>query len=109
MITANRTPAPRTGAEYLRNKARIKRRRKQNADLQRRTREERDRNKQCRTCGQPAARSERTGQLTKQCQRHLDMDVARKEIYILPFGVLVRSHRGPSHVELEYPLSGALP
>lgn len=84
-------------------------RRRNNAALQRRVREQRDRDGKCRTCGDPAAISERTGKLTKQCDRHLKMDVARKEIYILPLEVTFRPHRGPPSSELEYPLSGALP
>lgn len=82
-------------------------RRKQNAERQRQIRAERDRKKQCRTCGAPAARSARTGQLTRQCERHLDLDVARKAIYILPEQSASAAAR--RQFELEYPLAWALP
>lgn len=80
--------------------------RKKNAQYQRMVRAERDRRKQCRTCGKPAAVSQRTGRLTKQCQAHLDTDVRRKEIYILPMQSDDAKARGK--FELEYPLSGAV-
>lgn len=82
-------------------------RRQQNADRQRTIRAERDRNHQCRTCGDPAVVSDRTGLLTKQCQRHLDLDVARKAVYILPWQSLEAAAR--RKFELEYILTGALP
>lgn len=86
---------------------RTKSRLQQNAERQRTIRAERDRNKQCRTCGDPAVVSDRTGLLTKQCQRHLDLDVARKEVYILLVQSLDAKQRGK--FELEYPLAWALP
>jgi hypothetical protein len=107
-MTNHRTKsAPKTGAEYLRRKAEIKRRRKQNAERQREIRADRDRRKQCRTCGAPAVVSERTGELTKQCQRHLDLDVGRKAVYILLWQCPDALQR--RQFELLYPLSGALP
>lgn len=86
-----------------------KERLKQNAQHQREIRAVRDRDGLCRTCGDPAVVSDRTGRLTKQCRRHLGLDVARKEVYILPVGVTIRPHRGKPYLELHYPLSGALP
>jgi len=80
---------------------------KRNAERQRELRAERDRNKQCRTCGAPAVVSERTGLLTKQCQRHLDLDLARKEVYILPEQSLEAKTRGK--FEVEYKLVWVLP
>ena len=87
--------------------ARLKARRKQNADRQREVRAQRDRDHQCRTCGEPAVVSERTGVLTTACKRHLDMDVARKAIYILP--EQSREAAARRKFELEYPLAWALP
>lgn len=89
------------------NKAKLKARRKQNAQRQREIRAERDRNKQCRTCGAPAVVSERTRRLTKQCRAHLVADAGRREIYILPQQSL--DALASREFELEYPLSGALP
>jgi hypothetical protein len=85
----------------------LKARRKQNAARQREIRADRDRLKQCRTCGDPAAVSERTGLLTKQCTVHLAVDAERKLVYILPRQSLEAAAR--RKFELEYPLSGALP
>lgn len=85
----------------------LKARRKQNAERQREIREARDKAKQCRTCGAPAVVSERTGMLTKQCRRHLGMDVARKAIYILPEQSLDAAAR--RKFEIEYPIEWALP
>jgi hypothetical protein len=44
----------------------------------RRIREDRDAHGKCRTCGEPAAVSKLTGQLAKQCKKHLACDVGRK-------------------------------
>lgn len=84
-----------TGAAYLRAKAL----RKRYADRQRRIRSERDAKKQCRTCGDPAVVSKRTGQLAKQCARHLGCDANRKLPYVLAWMV---------GGELEFPL-GPIP
>lgn len=80
-----------TGAGYLRAKAKLKR----YAERIRRIRSERDRKQQCRTCGDDAVVSKRTGQLTKQCARHLGCDVHRKTPYVLPWEV---------DGQLEYPI-----
>lgn len=100
-------PPVTTGAGYLRNKARLKARRLQNKVWQRQMRAKRDRREECRTCGRPAVLSERTGLLTRQCARHLALDVARKEVYLLPWQSLEDKRRGK--FSLEYVLSGALP
>jgi len=61
----------------------VKALRKRYADRQRRIRSARDRKKRCRTCGDPAVMSERTGKLAKQCARHLGCDANRKKPYLL--------------------------
>lgn len=73
--------------------------RKRYADRQRRIRSERDAKKQCRTCGAPAVVSKRTGQLAKQCERHLDLDQNRKHPYVLAWEV---------DDDVEYPLEPIL-
>lgn len=70
---------------------------KKNAKRQRDIRAQRDRDGQCRTCGAPATHSKRTGKLARQCSTHLDCDIRRKDIYILPAS------------ETEYPLEWAPP
>lgn len=62
-----------------------KARRKKNADRQARIRERRDAAGQCRTCGEPAAVSDRTGKLAKQCRRHLKLDTERHAVIELPW------------------------
>lgn len=85
----------------------IRDQRKQNAARQRQVRSERALAKACRTCGEPAAVSDRTGLLTRQCRKHLDADAARKEVYVLPLQSL--EALASRKFDLEYPLSGALP
>jgi DNA repair exonuclease SbcCD ATPase subunit len=49
-------------------------------ERQQKLREERDRKKQCRVCGKPAAKAKRTGKLTKSCREHLKQDAGRKTV-----------------------------
>lgn len=65
--------------------ARLKKRRKRNAERQRVLRERRDRKKLCRTCGAKAVKSSRTGNLTKSCRIHLGKDLERKGVVELPW------------------------
>lgn len=60
------------------SKAAKNKRRKANARRQAQRRMGRDKKKQCRTCGKPAAMSKRTGRLAKQCKTHLSVDAERK-------------------------------
>jgi hypothetical protein len=78
--------------------------RKRTAEYQRQLRAKRDRLKQCRVCGDPAVKSERTGRLTKACRRHLGCDVTRKMPYVLAFESSYKPHRGGAVVEEWYPL-----
>jgi len=55
-----------------------KRRRYRNAKRQRVLRAYRDKHKLCRTCGAKAVKSKRTGEVSKQCGRHLRSDADRK-------------------------------
>lgn len=57
-----------------------KARRKANAERQAKLREFREQHQLCRTCGEPATASERTGKLSKQCTRHRKIDNGRKAI-----------------------------
>lgn len=93
---------PEAVARRILSGAKLKLRRLQNAEWQRRLREDRDRRRACRTCGDPVGISERTGKPTRQCPKHLAGDVARKAIYILPFQCPEAKARGK--FDLEYPL-----
>lgn len=84
-----------------------------NAERQAKLRIRRDREGLCRTCGDPAVMSKRTGRLARQCKEHLKVDRERKEVVPLrwiepaaaqPNGVPVEMTDGG---DLLYPLRWA--
>ena len=81
--------------------------RKKNAQRQRELRADRDAKGQCRTCGDPAVVSERTGRLAKQCAVHLGCDVRRKDVYVLPWETTTPL-RQAIELRLEFPLGPLL-
>lgn len=64
-------------------KVKAKTERRKAAAVRRYLRAGRDAKRQCRTCGEPAAVSKRTGRVAKQCEIHLKCDIGRKMIYLL--------------------------
>lgn len=81
--------------------------RKKNAQRQRDVRAERDAKGQCRTCGDWAVVSKRTGQLARQCAIHLGCDIRRKDAYVLAWET---NHPSGKAIEqrLEFPLGPLL-